>query len=98
MEIVLIILLVIVIIVLSYVTYNLLTKTEKLEDIAVKQNMYVSNISAIIEQTDLKLKELDSKETFKSDDEIGFFFNNVKEIQTIINQFKIEEDAEKEKI
>jgi hypothetical protein len=98
MEIVLIILLIIVIIVLSYITYNLLTKTEKLEDIAIKQNMYVSNISAIIEQTDLKLKELDSKEIFKSDDEIGFFFNNVKEIQTIINQFKIETNAEKEKI
>ena len=97
MEIV-IILLIIVIIVLSYITYNLLTKTEKLEDIAIKQNMYVSNISAIIEQTDLKLKELDSKEIFKSDDEIGFFFNNVKEIQTIINQFKIETNAEKEKI
>jgi hypothetical protein len=89
---------IIIMVVLSYIIFNLLTKTEKLEDIVVKQNTYISDISSVIEQTDLKLKELDSKEIFKSDDEIGFFFNNVKEIQTIINQFKIEENAKKEKI
>jgi len=73
-----------------YIIFNLLKKNEKLEDIAVKQNEYINSISTIIKESDRKLSEIDSKGTFQSDDEIGWFFKQVKEIQDIINEYKIQ--------
>ena len=51
--------------------------------------VYLNKISDYIETTDKKLKEIDSKGTFESDDEIGFFFQQVKNIQTVLNSFNI---------
>jgi len=73
-----------------YIIFNLLKKNEKLEDIAIKQNEYINSISTIIKESDRKLSEIDSKGTFQSDDEIGWFFKQVKEIQDIINEYKIQ--------
>ena len=72
-----------------YIIINLLKKNEKLEDIAVQQNQYINSISTIIKESDKKLREIDSKGVFQSDDEIGWFFNGVKEIQDLINEYKI---------
>ena len=36
-----------------------------------------------------KLKEVDTRESFKSDDEVGFFFESIKQIQSVLNQFNI---------
>ena len=46
-------------------------------------------IQDIIEHSDNQLKIIDSKGTFESDDEVGFFFESVKELQKILNDFKI---------
>ncbi len=46
-------------------------------------------VSDIIEMSDKKLKEVDARESFKSDDEVGFFFESIKQIQSILNQFNI---------
>lgn len=73
-----------------YIVRNLLRKNEKLEDIAIKQNEYINSLSTIIKESDRKLSEIDSKGTFQSDDEIGWFFKQVKEIQEIINEYKIQ--------
>ena len=43
---------------------------------------------------DRKLNELDVRGTFESDDEIGFFFQGVKRLQGILNEFKIEKDLQ----
>ena len=38
-----------------------------------------------------KMKQVDSKGTFESDDEVGFFFQQLKEIQNLLNDiFEIE--------
>ena len=50
---------------------------------------YLDKISKIIEISDEKLKKLDQLGRFEADDEIGFFFKNVKNIQKILNEFKI---------
>ena len=42
-----------------------------------------------LEASDEKLKKIDQKESFKSDDEVGFFFEQVKKIQEILNEFKL---------
>ena len=75
--------------ILGYTTFNLLRKNELQEEILLSYLDYLNKISGIIDFSDQKIKEIDSKETFKSDDEIGFFFEQVKQIQDVLNQFKI---------
>jgi hypothetical protein len=83
-----IIILALVVVILGYTTINLLFKNEKAEDIIVSQQKYISTISEIINNSEKRLKEIDEKEVFKSDDEIGWFFNEVKKIQNILSQYK----------
>lgn len=74
---------------LGFTTINLLRKNEKQEDILVGYLQYLDKISQIIEFTDKKLKEIDHKGSFEADDEIGFFFGEVKRLQQILNEFKV---------
>ena len=75
--------------VLGYTTLNLLRKNETAEDLILGYVGYLERLSQVIDLTDEKLKKLDSKGSFKSDDEIGFFFNQVMELQKILNEFNI---------
>ncbi len=84
-----IVILSILVVILGYTTFNLLRKNEKQEDILLGYMSYLNKVSDIIEISDKKLKEVDAKESFKSDDEVGFFFESVKQIQSILNQFNI---------
>ena len=84
------------VVILGYTTFNLLRKLEKQEDalnnqatILASYLSYLNKISDIIEFSDKKLKEVDHKESFKSDDEVGFFFEEIKQIQSTLNQFKV---------
>jgi hypothetical protein len=83
-----IIILGIVVVILGYTTINLLLKNEKAEDIIVSQQKYISSISEVIKNSEKRIKEIDEKEIFKSDDEIGWFFNELKKIQNILSQYK----------
>ena len=84
-----IIILSILVISLGYTTFNLLKKTETAEDIVVNYLLYLDKISKVIEISDKRLKKVDSKGTFKSDDEVGFFFEEIKQIQEILNDFNL---------
>ena len=79
----------ILVVTLSYTTYNLLKKNESQEDTIGFYKNYVENISNVIDFSDKKLKEIDDKETFKSDDEVGFFFDQIKYLQNQLNDFKL---------
>jgi hypothetical protein len=79
----------ILVLVLGFSVINLLRKQETAEDIVVSYMKYLDNISKTIEISEKKLKELDHKGSFESDDEIGFFFKSVKQIQDILNDFKV---------
>ena len=85
----LVIILGISVVILGYTTFNLLRKNEKQEDILIGYMSYLNKISDIIDFSDKKIKEIDAKESFKSDDEVGFFFESIKQIQSILNQFNI---------
>ena len=76
------------VVILGYTTINLLIKNEKAEDIIVSQQKYISSISEVIKNSEKRIKEIDEKEIFKSDDEIGWFFNELKKIQDILSQYK----------
>ena len=79
----------VLVVVLSYTTFNLLRKNEKQEDILRGYMTYLNKFSEIIDYSHKKLKEIDAKGSFESDDEVGFFFTNIKMIQDVLNQFKI---------
>ena len=89
-----IVLLAVVVVVLGFTTRNLLRKNEKQEDILESYMLYLDRISRCIELSDARLKEIDEKGTFKSDDEIGFFFDQVTQIQVILNEFQVKEIKE----
>jgi hypothetical protein len=84
-----IIILGLMVVILGYTTFNLLRKNEKQEDILTGYMSYLNKISETIESSDKKLKEVDIKGSFKSDDEIGFYFQQIQSIQTILNSFII---------
>jgi hypothetical protein len=86
---IIIILLSILVILLGFTTLNLLRKNEKAEDIVLGYLEYLDQISRVIEIADEKLKKVDIKGSFASDDEIGFFFQQVKKIQEILNEFQL---------
>ena len=86
-----IIILSILVVTLGYTTFNLLRKNEKQEDILAGYMSYLNKISDTIEITDKKLKEVDHRGSFKADDEVGFVFEQIKSIQTILNAFIIKE-------
>lgn len=65
----------------------LIRRNTALEKAVVEQRQYIDAISIIVANSDAKLRELDIQGAFEADDEVGTFFNNLKEIQTIISDF-----------
>ena len=61
---------------------NLLVKNEKFEDFISKQ---IDAINAC----DQRLKQIDNKNIFYADDEIGWFFKELKKIQDALNEFTL---------
>jgi len=85
-----IVILSILVVILGYTTFNLLRKNEKQEDILAGYLQYLDRISRVIEVSDKKMKEVDARGTFSSDDEVGFFFQQIKGLQDILNEFILE--------
>jgi hypothetical protein len=77
------------VVILGFTTWNLLSKTEKQEDIIINYDNFINEYSKQLEVADKRLKEIDEKDLFKSDDEIGWFFKNLKGLQNDLSKFKI---------
>lgn len=67
--------------------FLLVRRNNALEKAVTEQQQYVDAISIIISDSDAKLRELDVMGAFKADDEVGTFFQNLAEIQSLLNQF-----------
>ena len=80
----------ILVVILGYTTFNLLRKNEKAEDIIISQKTFIDKIDEHISFSSDRLNQIDQKGSFKSDDEIGWFFNEIKIIQNDLSQFKKE--------
>ena len=65
-----------------FIIRNLIIKNERLED-------FISKQSEAINACDQRLKEIDDKGTFYSDDQIGWFFKEVQKIQEALNEFTL---------
>lgn len=84
-----------VIITLSYAIYNLLRKVEKYEDATLRYNKGLDSLAKILADSTKYLRELDTKGHFQVDDELGKFFESMKEAQQVINDtfLDIEDNA-----
>ena len=76
------IILTVVIITSFFIIRNLILRNEKLEDFITKQ-------SEAINYCDQRLKEIDDKNIFYADDQIGWFFKEVQKIQEALNEFTL---------
>ena len=76
------IILAVVITVSFFIIRNLILRNEKLEDFITKQ-------SEAIKACDQRLKQVDDRGIFKSDDEIGWFFKEIQSIQEALNEFTL---------
>ena len=65
-----------------FIIWNLMKKNEILEDFIAKQ-------SEAIDYCDKRLKTIDDRGSFIADDEVGWFFEKVKEIQEALNEFRL---------
>jgi hypothetical protein len=67
--------------------FLLIRRNNILEKAVTQRQEYIDAISIIVANSDAKLKELDIQGAFEADDEVGTFFNNLREIQNIISDF-----------
>ena len=84
--------LLVAIIVLGYVVFNLNRKVVKQEGIIEYQVGYLRNVAYLINESKIYIEQLDEKGAFRSDDEVGVFFNFMKEIQDTINEYRLPDD------
>jgi len=87
-----IIILSILVLILGVALRNLLIKVENYEDVTVNQTGYLQNISNLITDSQKHLKSLDEREVFKSDDEVGYFFEQLKKVQEELNHYMLPEN------
>tara|TARA_Y100000389_G_scaffold185822_1_gene205587 strand:+ start:358 stop:606 length:249 start_codon:yes stop_codon:yes gene_type:complete len=69
-------------IVAGFAIRNLTKKNEILEDFIAKQ-------SEAIDACNVRLHNIDDKGSFIADDEIGWFFTELKKIQEALNEFRL---------
>jgi hypothetical protein len=73
----------------GFVIWNLLRKVERQEDLVEKYQQYLISVDTSIKLSSKRLQEIDVKGMFSSDDEIGWYFKQIKEIQEILNDYKL---------
>jgi hypothetical protein len=78
---------VIILLVIGYIIWNLLKKVEKLENQITVQETYILEFYDLVKTSEVKIKEIDNKQLFQSDDEVGFFFTNLKTIQEALSDY-----------
>ena len=75
--------------ILSYIVFNLLRKVERYEDVTIDQTAYLQNISNLIGDSQKHLNDLDKRGVFKSDDEVGYFFTQLKKVQDELDRYML---------
>jgi hypothetical protein len=83
-----------------YANINLLKNIEVLEEFVENQAEEMNRLRVIVIDMRNELKSIDKRGSFESDDEVGFFFKQLKSIIERINNFfdtnYKEQNAEKE--
>lgn len=72
---------------IGYGIYVIIQKNNKLQKLVEGQQQVLSDISQVIEYSNIKIREIDAAGSFSSDDEVGFFFKGLQEIQETLNNY-----------
>ena len=91
------VILLVALVVAGFLIYNLYNKVYRQEVIIESQIDYLRNVSNVIVESKLYIDKLDEKGIFRADDEVGVFFNFMKEIQENINSYRLPENYGKRK-
>ena len=91
------VILLVALVIMSFLVYNLYNKVFRQEVIIESQIEYLRNVSSVIVESKLYIDKLDEKGIFRADDEVGVFFNFMKEIQENINSYRLPENYGKRK-
>ena len=75
-----------------FIIYNLLRKYEQGEEYIENLESWVNMFSKTITDMNKEIKKIDTKGAFSSDDEVGYFF---KELKSIINKLNTLGEDEK---
>ena len=88
--------LLLLVVVLGFTTFNLLKKTERYEDELTKRQdaiisyqEYINGLGSTVEFMTKRIDEIDTKGTFKSDDEVGFFFERLKMLNEMLKPYNV---------
>ena len=84
-------------VILGIAIRNLLIKVEKYEDVTVDQTKYLQNISDLIRDSQKHLKSMDERGILQADDEIGYFFEQMKKVQEELDKYMLPENYGKKK-
>ena len=86
----------ILVVVLGFTTFNLLRKVEQSEDelkrrqdAIISYQEYVNGLGSTVEFMTKRIDEVDAKGTFKSDDEVGFFFERLKMLNDMLRPYDV---------
>ena len=83
------IILTVVVVTSFFIVRNLIKKNENQEDIIKEYEDFIIKQSEAITACDQRLKKVDDKGVFQSDDEIGWMFKEVLKIQEALNEFTL---------
>ena len=90
-------LLILVILGLGYVIYNLLNKVEKYEERILSKTDDIQMLLLQFRNISDKMKEIDNKKIFESDDEVGVTFEMLKNLieanENLLEQYINEDDS-----
>ena len=86
----------ILVVVLGFTTFNLLRKVEQSEDELkrrqddiISYQEYINGLGSTVEFMTKRIDEVDAKGTFKSDDEVGFFFERLKMLNDMLRPYNV---------
>ena len=86
----------ILVVVLGFTTFNLLRKVEQSEDelkrrqdAIISYQEYINGLGSTVEFMNKRIKEIDAKGTFSSDDEVGFFFERLKMLNEMLKPYNV---------
>jgi hypothetical protein len=84
------------VVVMGFTTFNLLRKVERYEDelnkrqdAIVSYQEYINGLGSTVEFMTKRIDEIDAKGTFKSDDEVGFFFDRLKMLNDMLRPYNV---------
>ena len=82
--------------VFGYTTFNLLRKNEVLEDVILEQEELISDTAQRIDDSMVRMKEIDRIGSFEADDETGIIFKNIYDIISDLENYYGTEESKEE--